>query len=231
MSPVASTRHSPEHTLLSICSEKFPDIPRCSLPAPDTPGHFLHPPAVFHLRLPLDSPPLKIACNDLPRYHPPAEVFRPSPFKWFFFLLPSFIKDRFYFLPPVCNGWPVISLQGQSNFAQLPERHTCIPAAGLALPGDPASVCLPAGGVFLLRGLEAQGAALGNRLGVWVEVLVQAFGSKQRDLARGTGALDRVVLSPREAAGLAGLGGEEHWGTPAQVPALKAGLRLQPLGA
>lgn len=84
MSPVASTRHSPEHMLLSICSEKFPDIPRCSLPAPDTPGHFLHPPAVFHLRLPLDSPPLKIACNDLPRYHPPAEVFCPSPFKWFF---------------------------------------------------------------------------------------------------------------------------------------------------
>lgn len=56
-----------------------------SLPTSDAPGPDPASPAVFHLRLPFDSPSLKITCIGLPKQHLPTEVFPQSPSKWFLF--------------------------------------------------------------------------------------------------------------------------------------------------
>ena len=128
----------------------------------NTPGHFLHPPAAFHLRLTFDSPLPKITCYSVPNYHPTQispshRVFPALPFKCFFL---GSILHQGRFLFPMSNEWPVISLQRQSNFMYLPKRHTCILASARA---SGKSVCLPSGGVFLLPVLKPPGAALGNR--------------------------------------------------------------------
>ena len=74
----------------------------------NTPGHFLHPPAAFFLRLTFDSPPLKITCYSVPKYHPTQispshRIFPPLPFKCFF--LGSILhQGQILFPPPVSNG-------------------------------------------------------------------------------------------------------------------------------
>lgn len=139
VSPAASTQHSPEQTLLSICPEKFPDIPRMAPSPPLTHlGRILRPLLCFISDCLLILHPLKLHASASPNSTFPLRSFL-SHLLSGFSLDPSVIKDRFYFLCPVSNVWPIISLQRQSDFGDLPKRHTCIPPAGLALPGRPTS--------------------------------------------------------------------------------------------